>query len=650
MVYHGYFKLNLGAWSDGLGEVSFALAFANITNIEQSTDVFTAIDLTYEWNGTRELSAWINDDWELYDDDNITDLVEGSGGIIEFEGDLEINVPDAPKWIITAIECGFLIIGGISGSTALMLYRLNDEKDKLNKNLTFVGFISGDFKAPIGIKNIEIDVINYDIENSYNYVYIPKLKRYYYITNIQLVNKDYTHLVLQEDVLMSWKDLIGQQEALITRYGGSSDIVLRDDRFPVEDIPTVTYVTPTNVTGASVTRLKYTMDTITGYTTKKPNVLISSMDKLVAYLPDDTNNIEAPSGSGLPNIQSRRGAHEGLFLMNIVDYNNVLAGCIVNDQPASYIKSVILLPFDLTDVFPDAGSGQADRTQKFTAGKWTLDASGFVETGQESAGAPTFWFTKKGGSPYIVIADFSFSDESGIDVDGSYLDNAPNTQWEIYIPFVGWQLIDLNSVLFDRIMVYYTFDTDTGMSTAFIYNRTKQKIIWSGNCQIGMKLLLTTSNAEELARQKNATTLNLIMGLFSGCISTVAGAYSTNPIGGVAGGVSKIIGNIAPAINGYNSLIERAQMSFGSSDNALYAPNQVTIRKTTHNPILTTSDEISRFAKINGYPYRKYVLISSLTTNNYIEVGSIHFNAKGENIYSDEITEIVQLLQNGVIL
>ena len=50
------------------------------------------------------------------------------------------------------------------------------------------------------------------------------------------------------------------------------------------------------------------------------------------------------------------------------------------------------------------------------------------------------------------------------------------------------------------------------------------------------------------------------------------------------------------------------------------------------------------------FPYNKYVNIGSLTSNNYIEVGEIHFNPKGNEIYQDEISEIVALLKSGVIL
>ena len=121
------------------------------------------------------------------------------------------------------------------GQTTVLLYRLNDERVAISKNLTYVGYITGKFSAPLGIKNIEIDVVNYDINYSYNYVYIPSLNRCYYVTNIQLTTKDYTRLQLNEDVLMSWADLIKRQKAYVTRYESSTVTDVVDNRLPLED-------------------------------------------------------------------------------------------------------------------------------------------------------------------------------------------------------------------------------------------------------------------------------------------------------------------------------------------------------------------------------------------------------------------------------
>ena len=144
-----------------------------------------------------------------------------------------------------------LVVDGVfsfdfDGKTGMILYRLNSPRNKVNKSIIYVDYMRGTFKAPLGIKNIEIDVENYQIDASYNYIYLPKLKRYYFITNVQFLNKDYTRLILQEDVLMTWKELIKQQKAFVERCANALyyDLYIEDPEIKLDyqkrlDIETV---------------------------------------------------------------------------------------------------------------------------------------------------------------------------------------------------------------------------------------------------------------------------------------------------------------------------------------------------------------------------------------------------------------------------
>lgn len=588
---------------------------------------------------------------------SVTVVVVAQGGVGTYTGSQILTISATNDYVIfTATfndqaesDFDFLFKAGVfsydyDGQTTVLLYRLNDERDAVNKNLTYVGYITGKFSAPLGIKNIEVDVLNYDINYSYNYVYIPRLNRYYYVTNIQLTTKDYTRLQLNEDVLMSWKDLIKRQDAYVTRYGykQATNALLYDERYPVQDTPTVTNYTITNVTGSTIIQFKYLMDTLPSSTIRAPNVLYHAVSEVVEFT-DSTENIEPPTGSGLPQIQSRRGSNH-FRLLDLNTYNQLLRACAMNDAPASYIQSLLLLPFDLRDVFPDAAS-----PYRIYAGNKVLSGGEWIS--QSETSYTEVYGTKKGGFPYIVVADFYFDSRGGIGIENNYIDMSSNTAWEIYLPFVGWVRVEPSTMYYKRIMIYYAIDFDTGLSTAYIYNRTDEKLLWSGNCQLGMKLPLAVTNAEELARQKQSTGLNLIMGILASALSIGVGAYSGNAVA-VMGGIMGIGKTITSTANAFNQMIEKAQTTFGSSDNALFSPKQVTIRKITHRPILPSTAE-ARYAHINGYPYKQYVQLSAIAEvdgGKYIEVGEIHFDAKGENIYSTEIDEIVALLKDGVIL
>ena len=53
------------------------------------------------------------------------------------------------------------------------------------------------------------------------------------------------------------------------------------------------------------------------------------------------------------------------------------------------------------------------------------------------------------------------------------------------------------------------------------------------------------------------------------------------------------------------------------------------------------------YKHMQGYPANIYGTLSSFS--GYVEVGEIHFDPMNADIYQDEITEIVELLQKGVI-
>ena len=543
-------------------------------------------------------------------------------------------------------EC--VVDEGSIANVQMNLYRLNSEYDRIDKSqfITYVDLLYGTFKEATSVINPTL-IIQRDTVN-FNYVYITSLNRYYYVEEVISVRKNLWQIVLKEDVLMSWKSLIFEQTAYVTRCGNGSvryNTLLVDDRSPLQDVPTVEYFTPRNTSWADVVELNYEMsdDGETGQ--KLPNVLYNAVTKFVDPM-SDLDHVESPA-DGLPDIQSRRCQNVVHRLMSIGEYGYVLSACVDNDGPASFITSILLMPFNLKDVFTDVGT----KTAKIYAGDKALNVGN--TWGSASSDTVKVYATGMGSSPYIVIADFYFGTSGNIDLTDSYYDMTSSSQWEIYIPFVGWVQIDPVTVYDKEVMIYYTFDLDTGLSTAYIYNVDDEQVIWSGSCQIGMRLPLATTNAEELARQKQATGLNLAMGLLSSAVSIGIGAYSGNPValvGGVMGGAKAI----TSTVNALNSMIEKAQTSFGSSDNALYSPNKVTVRKITHKPLIDNWDEAMRFIEMNGYVCKRYITLgdiydSELGYHYYAEVGEIHFDAKDTTILKTEVNEIVELLKNGCI-
>ena len=642
-------KLNLTTFKTATLTDDFSIVFDSITDLtnwdgSQTVDADHVVGLEmYYHDGEKYLGVETDNpvqqpEDEFYDDD--VSRPAGTGGYIAFKcklADTDLAV------VLKLISLGIIELNQF-GKTSVICYRLNDEADHMTKTLTAITIIEGKFTAPLGIKSLELDVVDYDIDNSYNYVYISKLKRYYYVSNPILTTKDYTKLVLQEDVLMSWKSLILQQSALVTRYGNASNKFLVDNRLPVEDVLRVVYPTITN-TPIGTTNKNTTLSTTT--TANEYNFMVSFMG---LYGQSTPTVVATPTGTLLNSIDAVNSPYDEVEFLKYEDMGYFMLACHSDSESASYIKSVMYLPFDPKGVFFPSNQSTTQAIQVRT-GK-SLRTNYRFEPASDTEHAHVFGHrVTTRACPYIITADFTITDSTA---SNNFLDYEPNSNYEIYIAFVGWIHVNANQILGKRLMIYYTIDLETGSGTAYLYSVTDDKLIWSSNCQIGVKLDFVTSNALEISKQKSANELNTILNSIGGLLAMVGGGVSGNAIG-VVGGALSLGKTVASSINLHNSLFQNAQISFGTSEGVIHTSfenNGVVVRKTYHRPVSATNISYSSTAynKINGKPYNSYVKLSSLTTGYYIEVGEIHFDYGNENIYAEEVNEIVALLKNGVIL
>lgn len=633
-------KLNLQTFRTATITSDFSISFADISNLQNwddsitvSAEVVSKLEMYYH-DGERYLGVDTTNpvqqpEDEFYDDDVSHPSL--SGGYILFTcivSDSDLSM------LLTLINLGIVELDQF-GNTNIIAYRLNDERHKLNKNLTPVTILEGKFTAPLGIKALELDVVNYDINNSYNYVYIPSLKRYYYVTNIQLTTKNHTKLILQEDVLMSWVELIRSQSAFIVRQENNYDDKLFDNRLPLKDVSTVEDIT-SDITIIPINNL--TNVTLNyQFTNAEFHILVTSFS--TTQLSDnDSQPYIAPSGSGLPNLTSSHGDYEWFTYLDSGGFSALLKAIKDDDATASYVQSIIWLPFDPSNAV-DFVVGGVYANDKY------LTVNGTWDTVGDPSGAPSMtgrWGSvasgTRGNAPYLIIKDFIYNK----DLKGIYVE--PYSNYEFYIPFVGWIKVEANKFFNKRILIYYTMDMTSGLSTAYIYNYTDKVLIWSGTCQLGIKVDVNTTNQLENIRQKQANENNMILSLLTSALSIGVGMASENPVA-VVGGLLSGGKAINSYVNSNNQIFDRAQVNFGTGESALHSPKDFAIRRTYHEPV---SINQSVYANINGYPSNTYTSLTAIT--GYTEVGDIHFNADNENIYQVEIEEIIALLKNGVIM
>lgn len=101
-------------------------------------------------------------------------------------------------------------------------YNTESSVNTINKIINFVTDIDVKFKDEVNIYNPRI-VLKYDDLIDFNYIYIDKFKRYYFIEDIEVFPNKIYHLALKCDVLMSFKDDILNSYGNITSQTNYND-------------------------------------------------------------------------------------------------------------------------------------------------------------------------------------------------------------------------------------------------------------------------------------------------------------------------------------------------------------------------------------------------------------------------------------------
>lgn len=117
------------------------------------------------------------------------------------------------------------------------LYKNTTEENAIEKIIVDKKTIEGTLKTTIDITDFSVIFNFFEDWNNYNYVYIEKLKRYYFVESKRIVNNSLVEYDLIEDVLMSFKDLIRQQNILLTEsetaFNGSKNNYIAENKLTV---------------------------------------------------------------------------------------------------------------------------------------------------------------------------------------------------------------------------------------------------------------------------------------------------------------------------------------------------------------------------------------------------------------------------------
>ena len=241
--------------------LSFSVVYPSYKeNVADTYAEFVAIDVT-RTSSTATLVVFVGGQSVTLTGNNVTDL-SATGDYIIVEGTLTLATGTT---IEDLLRMGYITYD-IDGKTALITYLQSSDDDHVTKSLTEVGTILGKFNKMIGLKRIDIDLTGF--AHGFNYVWIPSLKRYYYVDSVEMPSADITRLHLREDVLMSWSALIRNQTAFVERQENSYDEDLTDEMvsYAYEKSVSIDSITMTNdiFTNTDNDDLDFVIETVGG--------------------------------------------------------------------------------------------------------------------------------------------------------------------------------------------------------------------------------------------------------------------------------------------------------------------------------------------------------------------------------------------------
>lgn len=141
----------------------------------------------------------------------------------------------------------YAVFKTVSNTVTMSLYNSSAEPNVVNKTsyITSAGSLSGTFRGEVSVTNPSI-TFYFNGVPTFNYVYIQKFSRHYYVTAITNISNNLWRADLKCDVLMSFKSEILNLYCVIARQENAYNDNLIDGELLQENGETVTYETINN--------------------------------------------------------------------------------------------------------------------------------------------------------------------------------------------------------------------------------------------------------------------------------------------------------------------------------------------------------------------------------------------------------------------
>ena len=443
--------------------------------------------------------------------------------------------------------------------------------------------------------------------NDTNYLYIKEFNRYYFINDIEVYNNQLVILSCHVDVLMTYKDVFRNLNALVSRNEYDYDDNIEDEKLP--------FLYKTNIE-------EYTIS-------QNGNINFDGSDGnyAITYLSDYRYgaiiSVNAPE-THLGDVTSFNAginafAHCGIIGRGEVD--TIASRLYADENQLSFIISLIAFPFQIPGDGGHSVNLRLGNTEYNDIHVYFFDNESSKEFGN-----------------YYQICDFYIDTYAGF--NRGFKAYEPYSKYELYLPYYGYTELKYSEVADSLIKVYYAFDFKTGNTRIIIYNHTKDYIVKTLNAVIGVKISINRNNQQQLDDQRTSLAIKSTIASVGSIASIGVGAYTGNAFM-VASGVTGLTNTVADIGNKLQMMHESANVSSNGGIDANYSCTDVRLKITKY-----VSNEPTNYSKYYGKPLNQTKLLSTLS--GYTEIKDIRLdNFNGTN---NEKNELISLLTSGIIL
>lgn len=124
-------------------------------------------------------------------------------------------------------------------SFTITLMNNREELNKISKSPVTVMSITGTFREETDIVNPEININYNGTLTNCNYMHIPELHRYYFITKIESVRTGVWRVTGHCDVLKTYAEELLSTECVVARSQSRYSLMLNDSMFKVYSNPRI---------------------------------------------------------------------------------------------------------------------------------------------------------------------------------------------------------------------------------------------------------------------------------------------------------------------------------------------------------------------------------------------------------------------------